>query len=193
VAPHLWASLRGVGAHRTQTRSYDHRAVVLNLLNPMCRNPNAAWWQSERNIWADSRDSTRYRSVVVLVLNIRPMSLTVLAAFPVIATAQSDNPTVTVPKPTIADVQKVVQTISSDKTKLRAYCDIGKLQDQIRRAQEKNDTKALDFLDAKIGSLEQQIGPEYAKVIEGLAEVDPNSAEGWKFTAVFNILHKQCK
>jgi hypothetical protein len=115
------------------------------------------------------------------------VSLTVLSAFPVIATAQSDNPTATVPKPTIADVQKVIQTISGDKIKLRAYCDIGKLQDQIRSAQEKNDTKTLDSLDAKIGSLEQQI------VIEGLAEVDPNSAEGRKFAAVFNTLHNRCK
>jgi peptidoglycan hydrolase CwlO-like protein len=114
------------------------------------------------------------------------VSLVVLSAFPVIATAQSDNPTATVP-PTIADVQKVVQTINGDKIKLRAYCDIGKLQDQIRSAQEKNDTKTLDSLDAKIGSLEQQI------VIEGLAEVDPNSAEGRKFAAVFNTLHNRCK
>ena len=72
------------------------------------------------------------------------VSLTVLSAFPVIATAQGDNPTAAVPKPTIADVQKVVQTISGDKIKLRAYCDIGKLQDQIRSAEEKNDTKTLD-------------------------------------------------
>ena len=63
------------------------------------------------------------------------VSLVVLSAFPVIATAQSDNPTATVP-PTIADVQKVVQTINGDKIKLRAYCDIGKLQDQIRSAQD---------------------------------------------------------
>jgi peptidoglycan hydrolase CwlO-like protein len=121
------------------------------------------------------------------------VSLVVLSAFPVIATAtaQSDNPTATVP-PTIADVQKVVQTINGDKIKLRAYCDIGKLQDQIRSAQEKNDTKTIDSLDAKIGSLEQQIGPEYAKIIEGLAEVDPNSAEGRKFAAVFNTLHNRC-
>jgi hypothetical protein len=120
-------------------------------------------------------------------------ALTVLAAFFGIATAQSDNPPITVPKPTIADVQKVVQTISGDKAKLRAYCDIGKLQEQMKSAREKNDTKTLDSLDSKVGSLEQQIGQEYAKVIEGLAEVDPSSAEGRKFTAAFNILYKQCK
>lgn len=121
------------------------------------------------------------------------VALTVWVVFPVIATAQSDNPSAAAPKPTIADVQKLVQTIGGDKTKLRAYCDIGKLQEQIKSAHEKNDTKALDSLDAKIGNLEQHIGQEYAKVIEGLAEVEPNSAEGRKFAAVFNSLHKQCK
>ena len=121
------------------------------------------------------------------------VSLTVLSAFPVIATAQSDNPTATVPKPTIADVQKVIQTISGDKIKLRAYCDIGKLQGQMESAYQKNDTKALDALGAKADSLAEQIGPEYAKLVDGLEEVDPNSAEGQQFTAVFDTLHKQCK
>ena len=43
------------------------------------------------------------------------------------------------PKPTLADAQKVVQTISSDKTKLQAYCELGKLQDQMEKAEEGND------------------------------------------------------
>jgi len=83
--------------------------------------------------------------------------------------------------------------ISSDKAKLKAYCDIGKLQEQMESAEEKNDTKALDALGAKADSLAQQIGPEYAQVVGGLEEVDPNSAEGQQFTAVFSTLHKQCE
>ena len=98
-----------------------------------------------------------------------------------------------VPKPTIADAQKLVQMIGSDKAKLKAYCDIGKLQEQMEGAYQKNDTKALDALGAKADSLAEQIGPEYAKLVEGLEEVDPNSAEGQQFTAVFDTLHKQCK
>jgi hypothetical protein len=63
----------------------------------------------------------------------------------------------------------------------------------MEKAEEKNDTKALDALFAKVDSLEQQIGPDYARMMDGLGEVDPNSAEGQKFTAVFNPLHEKCK
>jgi hypothetical protein len=39
-------------------------------------------------------------------------------------------------------VQKVVQMIGGDKAKLQAFCDIGKVQDQMQQADEKKDTKA---------------------------------------------------
>jgi len=107
--------------------------------------------------------------------------------------AQNDDPANQAPKPTLADAQKVVQTISSDKTKLQAYCELGKLQDQIEKAEEGNDTKAVDALVAKADALGQQIGPEYLRIVEGLEEVDPNSAEGQKFAGVFNALHEKCK
>jgi hypothetical protein len=32
-----------------------------------------------------------------------------------------------------------------------------------------------------------------ATSVEGLEEVDPNSAEGQRFAAVFNTLHENCK
>ena len=107
--------------------------------------------------------------------------------------AQNDDPANQAPKPTLADAQKVVQTISSDKTKLQAYCELGKLQDQMEKAEEGNDTKAVDALVAKADALGQQIGREYLRIVEGLEEVDPNSAEGQKFAGVFNALHEKCK
>ena len=121
------------------------------------------------------------------------IAVALVAITPVVASAQTDGADTKVPKPTIADAQKLVQMISSDKAKLRAYCDIGKLQGQLESAYQKNDTKALDALGAKADSLAEQIGPEYAKLVDGLEEVDPNSAEGQQFTAVFDTLHKQCK
>ena len=42
-------------------------------------------------------------------------------------------------------------------------------------------------------ALERQISPEYTKVMDGLEEVDPNSAEGKQFATVINTLMKQCK
>ena len=97
------------------------------------------------------------------------------------------------PKPTIEDAQKLVDTIRGDKTKLKAYCELGKLHEQIEKAEEKNDTKEMDALVAKLDSLEQQVGPDYIRVTDGLGDVDPSSAEGQKFTAVLEPLHKQCK
>jgi hypothetical protein len=121
------------------------------------------------------------------------IAVALVAIIPVAASAQTDGANTKVPKPTIADAQKLVQMISSDKAKLKAYCDIGKLQEQMESADQKNDTEALDALGAKADSLAEQIGPEYAKLVDGLEEVDPNSAEGQQFTAVFDTLHNQCK
>ena len=121
------------------------------------------------------------------------LAVTIFATTPILAFAQKDDPANQAPKPTLADAQKVVQTISSDKTKLQAYCELGKLQDQMEKAEEGNDTKAVDALVAKADALGQKIGPEYLKIVEGLEEVDPNSAEGQRFDAVFNTLHENCK
>ena len=122
--------------------------------------------------------------------------LTVVAIFagaPFIAFAQNDEATNETPKPTVEEVQKLVQTISSDKAKLKVYCEIGKLEEEIDKALESKDEKAFDALGAKRDRLEQQIGPDYIKAMDGLAEVDPNSDEGQNFTAVLDPLDKQCK
>ena len=121
------------------------------------------------------------------------MAVSLFAAVPMIAYAQNNNSAEKAPKPTMADAQKLAQMISSDKVKLKAYCDMGKLQEQMEQADQKKDDKALEALSAKLDSLTQQIGPEYVKVMEGLEEIDPDSAEGKRFDAVFNSLTKQCK
>ena len=120
------------------------------------------------------------------------MAVTIFAAAPIVAFAQKDDPANQALKPTLSDAQKVVQTIRNDKAKLQAYCELGKLQDQMEKAEEGNDTKAVDALVAKADALAQQIGPEYLRIVEGLEEVDPSSAEGQKFAAVFNTLSDKC-
>ena len=121
------------------------------------------------------------------------MAVSLFAAVPMIAYAQKDGPAAEAPKPTMADAKKLVQTISSDPAKLKVYCDMGKIQEQVEKAQEKKDNKALEALSAESNSLLQQIGPEYVKMMEGLDEVDPDSDEGRRFAAVFDPLDKQCK
>ena len=121
------------------------------------------------------------------------LAVSLCTALPMVAHAQQNRPAAHAPKPTVADVQKLVQMISGDKAKLKVYCDIGKLQEQMEEAEEKKDEKAIEALNAKADSLAQQIGPEYTKVMDGIEEVDPNSGEGKQFEAVFNTLVKQCK
>jgi hypothetical protein len=120
-------------------------------------------------------------------------AVTIFATAHIVAFAQNDDPSDQVPKPTLADVRNLVQTISSDKTKLQAYCELGKLPDQMQKAEDRNHTKAVDALVAKADPLAQQIGPEYLKIVEGLEQVDPNSVEGQRLAAVFNSLREKCK
>jgi hypothetical protein len=87
---------------------------------------------------------------------------------------KSDNPA----PATIEDAQKLIQTISADEAKLKAYCELDALYEQIEKAEKKNDTKEVDALGVKIDSLERQFGSEYRRVMDALGEVDPNSAEG---------------
>ena len=114
-------------------------------------------------------------------------------AIPVVAFAQSDKPNAQSSKPTIEEAQKLVETINSDKDKLKAYCEIAKLHEQLDDAEEKGDAKEFEALAAKLDNLEQQMGPDYIKVTDGLGDVDPTSDEGQKFSAVFAPLRKQCK
>jgi hypothetical protein len=95
-------------------------------------------------------------------------------------------------KPTKADVQKVVQIISSDKAKTRTYCDLNKLYDQMQKAAAKNDTKTVEALAKQTNVLEVKLGPEYSKLMGGLAKVDPSSSEGREFSSILLGLDKLC-
>jgi hypothetical protein len=142
--------------------------------------------------WVSTGHSNRSKRRLPMRLKLF-CAVTIFATAPIVAFAQKDDPENQAPKPTVEDAQKVVQTISSDKNKLQAYCDLGKLQEQMEKAEEKNDTKAIDALVAKAETLEQQVGPDYTRIMDGLDQLEPNSAEGQKFIAVFNTLHDKCK
>jgi hypothetical protein len=121
------------------------------------------------------------------------VAVSLFAALPVVAYAQRNAPAANAPKPTNADVQKLVQSIGSDKAKLKTYCDIGKLQGQMEQAEQKKDSKTVEALGTKADNLAKELGPDYEKVMAGLDQIDPNSAEGKRYTALFQPLFKQCK
>jgi hypothetical protein len=115
-----------------------------------------------------------------------------LFAIPALAYGQQGGPPPKVPKPTKADVQKVVQIISSDKMKLQSYCDSKKLYDQMEVAYQKKDSKTADALGKQADALVGKLGPEYSKMMDGLEQVDPNSSEGKEFTSVLAGLDNLC-
>jgi hypothetical protein len=115
-----------------------------------------------------------------------------LVAIPALAYAQQGSPQPTVPKPTKADAQNVVQIIASDKVKTQAYCDLTKLEDQVKAAHQKNDTKTLEALTKQAEALVDKLGPEYFKLMDGLEQVDPKSSEAKEFMSILSELDKSC-
>jgi hypothetical protein len=95
----------------------------------------------------------------------------VTVAVPVYAQAQKPSTA----KVTTADVQKVVTLISGDKAKTQSYCDMTKLDEQIKQAKEKKDSKTVNELSQKLDLLEERLGPEYVALMDGLEDIDPKS------------------
>jgi hypothetical protein len=102
-----------------------------------------------------------------------------------LAHAQQGQPTV--PKPTKADAQKVVQIITRDKVKTQAYCDLTKLE-----VQQTTDTKTVEMLTKQAEALVDELGPEYFKLMDGLEQVDPRSSEAKEFMSILSELDKGC-
>jgi hypothetical protein len=120
------------------------------------------------------------------------LAIAALAAMPALAHAQQGRPAPSAPKPTKAEVQRVVQIISADKTKAQTYCELGKLNEQIAQAEEKKDNKRLEALAKRADDLAQKIGPEYVKLMDALEEIDENSKEGQEFGAMLQSLERLC-
>jgi hypothetical protein len=120
------------------------------------------------------------------------IAATIFVGTPFIAFAETDGPREQTPKPTIEEARKLVQIISGDPAKLKAYCDLSKLEEQMDNAVRKRDEKVLSSLVAKMDGLQDDLGPEFKKVSDGLEGIEPNSAEGKKFADVFEPLDEKC-
>jgi hypothetical protein len=97
------------------------------------------------------------------------------------------------PKPTKAQVQALVQGITADKAKLTAYCTMSKINMQMGSLDEKKDANKLQDLGQQADAQAQKLGPDFEKVMDGLEQVDENSAEGKEYAAILDGLDKQCK
>jgi hypothetical protein len=92
----------------------------------------------------------------------------------------------------VAAAQKVVKTISGDKAKTQAYCDIGKLGDQIEEAGKQSDMRKIDELNSKKQELATKLGPDYAELMGGLEDIDPTSKEAEDVGVALASLDKLC-
>jgi prephenate dehydratase len=116
------------------------------------------------------------------------VAIVAIAAVPVCAQAQKPGAA----KATNVDAQKVVKIISADKAKTQAYCDLGKLGEQIDQAEQKKDSKTADALSQKADALAQKIGPEYAALMDGLQDLDEKSKDGEAIGKTLEGLDKLC-
>jgi hypothetical protein len=115
-----------------------------------------------------------------------------LVAIPALTHAQQGGPPPSVPKPTKADVEKVVQIVTSDEARTQSYCDLNKLYDQLQAAAQNSDSRTVQALGRQADALLGKLGPEYSKLMDGLDQVDPNSSEGKEFISLLSGLDKLC-
>jgi hypothetical protein len=113
-------------------------------------------------------------------------------AIPVLAQAQQSGPQPKVPKPTTADVQNVVQIVTSDKVKTQAYCDLTKLEDRVKAVQPNTDPKTVETFTKQAEALIDKLGSEYFRLMDGLEHVDPYSSEATEFMTILSELDKRC-
>jgi prephenate dehydratase len=98
-----------------------------------------------------------------------------------------------VPRVSKEDAQRVVKIISGDQAKTQTYCEIQKLTQQMEQAYEKNDSKTADELSEKIDTLEDTLGSEYAELINGLQDIDPEKDKlGGEIMSMFEALDRLC-
>jgi hypothetical protein len=113
-------------------------------------------------------------------------------AISALAHAQQSSPRSNAPRPTKADAQKVVQIITNDKVKTQAYCDLTKLEGQVKAVQQNTDPKTVETLTKQAAALIEKLGPEYFNLMDGLEQVDPKSSEAKEFMSILSQLDKRC-
>src|SRR5262249_689749 len=122
-------------------------------------------------------------------MNLKPIAtILLLGAMSVCTQAQQSTPA----KPTKDDAQKVFKAISSDKAKLQTFCDIAKLGDEMEKANEKRDSEKFDELSLKEDELVKKLGAEYATLMDGIQNVDPQSEDGQEISSTILALDKLC-
>jgi hypothetical protein len=91
------------------------------------------------------------------------VAILVIAAVPGSVLAQ--NASIDEPQTTEEVAQRAFDTISNDKTQIKAYCDLSKVNDQLNEANQKRDPQAALKLGRQLSELMSKITPKATRVL----------------------------
>jgi hypothetical protein len=93
-------------------------------------------------------------------------------------------------KLTTAEIENVVQLVSTDKTKTQFYCELAKINEQMGRA--RPNSADVERLENRADELEEKIGPEFVKFMDALDDVDESSSDGKELMDALDKLDGLC-
>ena len=94
-------------------------------------------------------------------------------------------------KLTTAEIEKIVQLVSTDKTKTQFYCELAKINAQISEEKTK-DYAAIKRLENRADELEEKIGPEFVEFMDALDDADESTLEVKELVDALDKLHDLC-
>jgi hypothetical protein len=117
-----------------------------------------------------------------------PIMIAVLAITTAPASAQIQQRDMTQLK---AEAQNAFNIISSDKLKIQTFCEMANLGNQLDQADRAHETKKAEEISQKLDGLERKL-PEYTSLVDGLADVDPNSQDAQEIGSIILKLDALC-
>ena len=118
----------------------------------------------------------------------RPTVIAILAITAVPVSAQIQQPDMTQLK---VEAQNAFNIISSDKLKIQTFCEMADLGKQLDQADRAHNTKKTEEVSQKLDELERKL-PEYTALVDGLADVDPNSENAQEIGSIILKLDELC-
>ena len=94
-------------------------------------------------------------------------------------------------KLTTVEIEKIVQLVSTDKTKTQFYCELTKINEQINQEKTK-DYAAIRRLQNRADELEEKIGPEFVEFMDALDDADESTLEGKELVDTLDKLDNLC-
>lgn len=97
-----------------------------------------------------------------------------------------------VPRATKADAAKIVKIISASKAKVKTYCQLADVGDEIKKATGAGDRGRVEQLNRQADGLAKALGAEFIRLNAGLEDLDAQSKEGKEVEAELDRLDKLC-